>query len=79
MFDNLVRGIKVALLRDGEGYVRDCGDYTYTTTKRQVSIDEIPPRIRKEDEINFCPHCGAKVQTAGAKFCVSCGKSLVDE
>ena len=30
-------------------------------------------------EINFCPHCGAKVHTAGAKFCVNCGKSLVDE
>ena len=28
--------------------------------------------------INFCPYCGTKVRTAGAKFCTSCGKSLVD-
>ena len=77
MFDNLVRGIKVAFLKDGESYVRDCGDYTETV--QRVSIDEIPPNIRKGDEMNFCPHCGAKVKTANAKFCVKCGKSLVDD
>lgn len=28
--------------------------------------------------INFCPHCGTKVRNANAKFCVKCGKALVD-
>lgn len=61
--------------------------------KKQTTVpeEEIPARILEkirgvemqpvDGEINFCPHCGAKVQTAGAKFCASCGKSLplVDE
>lgn len=70
-------------------------DWYVKENVKEVSIDELPSRIRErirhltddelglllddKDAIKFCPHCGTKVQTVGAKFCVKCGKSLVDD
>jgi len=39
--------------------------------------DEIEMELN-ENEINFCPYCGAKVRNKNARFCTSCGKSLSD-
>ena len=29
--------------------------------------------------MDFCPHCGSKIDTPGAKFCSKCGKPLTNE
>lgn len=70
------------------------GEWQVEKTQRKISSEELPARLLKKVQrmegqeiglingaVNFCPHCGAKVQTAGAKFCASCGKPLplVDE
>lgn len=53
-----------------------------TTTKQKVSEDYVMNQLKragKTNTINFCPYCGAKVRNIGAKFCMSCGKSLSDD
>ena len=29
--------------------------------------------------MDFCPHCGSKIDVPGAKFCSKCGQPLADE
>lgn len=67
---------------------RKNGEWIEEITKREVSIDEVPPAVREKiqrketssdnNTTNFCPYCGTKVLSSDAKFCSGCGKSLVD-
>ena len=67
---------------------RKNGEWIEEITTREISIDEVPPAVRekiqrKETSLdnkatNFCPYCGTKILSSDAKFCSSCGKSLVD-
>jgi hypothetical protein len=47
---------------------------------KEVSAPKIEPEVKKEVEtpLNYCHHCGAKMNGAG-NFCGTCGKKLIVE
>ena len=81
-------GAAGAYVLSGDSKHKSHGNWSEKVTTREISVDELPSDIREKIQrheteldgaINFCPHCGAKVQTANAKFCMSCGKSLIND
>lgn len=50
-------------------------DVTSTSSFVDAPASEPKPVIQEEHSVEFCPKCGAKVDS-GASFCPQCGNSL---
>lgn len=90
MFENIKASIKHQLFYEDNGKWHDVEMVTIPEEELPPRIrekiqkgqmvdvtDEIEMELN-ENEINFCPYCGAKVRNKNARFCTSCGKSLSD-
>ncbi len=42
----------------------------------QLVNERVRKNVTSNEQVNYCPHCGTKVNEESARFCSQCGKSL---
>lgn len=72
--------LRIAWENEGRQHFNKCGKCGRWVCDLMFNVDTSNCVVCSpwEDELNFCPHCGARVP-AGDSFCRACSQKLLDE